>query len=380
MLKLIAKYYLNLVDRVLDFIRGHPPRVQLRSSGTKNALFMYLSQPQTWKSWDPRFSKHENLKQSCHITSILTNQGFTTDVVDMSDTQFVPEKEYDLFIGHGSAASELSITVNALHKACLATGSYGPVAKQKTEERYIRLKGVGRSHVPVKLPSSKITKEYYSGYDSIICFGNNTTASTFSSLALPVHPFPSYPQLSVKPTSRDQASSNHFLFSTSNFYVLKGLDLLLEVFAENQDFHLHICGKVASDFTNAYQDLLDCTTNIHFHGFIRIGGPKWVNICKKCFWYLSPSATEGCQGFALNAMAAGLIPIVSPEIGIDLDEIGHSLGTCTPDEIENVLRTLSQKSNEELRKESEKVILQIQKRYTPLAFTESWKSILLSVQ
>ena len=66
--------------------------------------------------------------------------------------------------------------------------------------------------------------------------------------------------------------------------VHKGLDLVLEAFAGMPEYHLTVCGPVASekDFERGYNQELYHTPNIHTFGWIDVDSPKFINLAAQC--------------------------------------------------------------------------------------------------
>jgi glycosyltransferase involved in cell wall biosynthesis len=82
--------------------------------------------------------------------------------------------------------------------------------------------------------------------------------------------------------------------------------------------HLHVCGPIygEKDFTDEYKKELEETPNVHVYGRLDVGGEKFAEILEKCASVIYPSGGDGTAGAIIQAMHAGLVPIITPETGI----------------------------------------------------------------
>jgi glycosyltransferase involved in cell wall biosynthesis len=126
--------------------------------------------------------------------------------------------------------------------------------------------------------------------------------------------------------------------------VHKGLDLVLEAFAQMPDFHLTVCGPVQheKDFEDAYNKELYHTANILTTGWMDVSSPEFIEIARNCAGLVYPSCSEGQAGSVVTCMRAGLVPIVSLESGVDVsDDFGVSLRESSVNEIREAVTRLS---------------------------------------
>jgi glycosyltransferase involved in cell wall biosynthesis len=356
------------------------PVVHRGPAGAPRALLMYLSQPLTWAEKDPRLNWHENQRQSRQIAEVLVECGYQVDVADLRDDRFVPDGEYQLFIGHGSNAGNIAALMgNETRKICLATGQYGPYANRNVEKRYRELEQRKQIQIEYRMPS-KANPAHYKVFDEIACFGNHQTIDTFSPLEMAVHSFVNYPNPNINFVRRDYMRAKRgFVYIAAQLHVLKGLDLLIEIFSRHPDFHLYVCGKIDSELAQVYKSELSAAKNIHTLGYVQMGGRKWKDICSQSAWYISPSCSDSCQGAALNAMAAGLIPILSQDVGVDLYNAGIRLPDCSIQTVENVVGDATTWNPKLLRTEERRVVKTVYEKYNSDAFGSDWETIINEV-
>jgi len=158
-------------------------------------------------------------------------------------------------------------------------------------------------------------------------------------------------------------------------HVSKGLDWLIEDFADNPDRELFICGKIPDELRAVYAEELE-RPNIHTLGFVQLTSPRFRAVCRKAAWYVSPSATEGCAGSALDAMASGLIPILSDACGVASHGVGKTLRPCTRKSLDMALGEAVGSDLAEvagMARDSRKVVEQY---YLPQHFQDDWNRIL----
>lgn len=164
-----------------------------------------------------------------------------------------------------------------------------------------------------------------------------------------------------------------FLFFGSDGMIHKGLDLLLELFAEElYDCTLFVCGRYENekDFLEEYNKELFQTNNIIPVGFVDISTDKYKEISSRCAYSLLPSCAEACAGSVLTNMSSGIIPIVSKECGFDDDEV-INMPNCRKETIRKYILDYSHKDSQWLEIKSRECMEIVKERYSDVAFTKS---------
>ncbi len=373
--KIVAKT-LNEIEIRKNRRRGHPARITIGPETAKRALLMYRSAPFTWSTNDFRLNWHENFRQSKQIAEVLVECGYQVEVIDIEDSIFIPKKKYNLFIGHGINAVRIANLLDSgVRKICLSTEQFELVANQKTKKRYQNLNLRRGIQLEVKLTAKIIKNHHYKSYNEIVCFGLQHTVDTFASLNMPVSPFPNYANPHVKLIKSSQKNPLHFMCIVGSRHILKGLDLLLEVFSMLPTLHLHICGRIPKNLKTVFAKEL-AAKNIHQYGYVEMGGRAFNAICKKTVFYISPSCSEAMQGATLNAMKAGLIPIISKDVGVDLYGSGFRIKDCSIEAIlENVEQyvTMPEKKLYALGIRAHTIV---KKYYNSEKFKQTWRRII----
>lgn len=322
-----------------------PPHGHLRvTDRPKRALLSYITRPFKLPPDDSRNVQFSNVGIARSIVRVLNELGYIVDVVEYTDTEFVPCREYDLFIGHGGHNFEFiahNLSGDTI-KIYFSTGLYWKEHNRREAERFSWLE----ERRGVRLPYDRwiyYSEEYANqSADGIICLGNQVAKESYSEFPLVINlNNAAYHEDRDDGVKKDFASSrNKFLFFSGGGNVHKGLDLLLEAFV-GVDAHLYICQDIRPDFFEVYRHELEDYPNIHLVRWIVMRSPKFYELVNKCAYVILPSCSEGCAGSVVECMHHGLIPVVSREATIETGNYGVTLRTCSIEEIIEVVQDLS---------------------------------------
>lgn len=341
----------------------------------KNCLLLYIVDPFKYKRINYYHQNYEQVKILCRILSEL---GFNVDVIQFNDTKASLHKNYDLIIDIHPGGNDVykGHMTAGCKKIFYSTGS-DPLSLNNAEElrrkELLRRKGVPTMKVR-QLPT--ISANEYKTLDGMLFMGSTMNIKTYDQYEIKnkfLIKNTGYGFLENKDFSKK--SNKSFLFLSGGGQVLKGLDLLLEIFARNPDLHLYVCGKFMSekDFTTVYYKELFETSNIHPVGFIDITSPEFSEITRECSYLLAPSFSEGQSGAVLTGMSAGLIPIISKECGLEADE-AYFFDDDNLETIEKTIREFSQKPPEWIIENSNKAMQTIKNNHSEKNYYESVKT------
>lgn len=301
------------------------------SQADKRALVSYV---ETLPFWHERYFKYaHNSKLSSYLfCSILNSLGYSVDLRRYDDLDVRMDRTYDFFLGHTNTFIEIKNKIALKGKAVLlVTGSspeFGNEAQHIRAEELFRRSGIQLpEHTANIVPSAS---ETHAAADHVLMLGNDFVLSTW------------YSEFLYKYTLRNNVSAytldfgaerpSNYLFLSSTGQVHRGLDVLLEVFAERSD-HLHICSSVLNepDFVKAYKRELFDRPNIHTHGFVDTSSQRFSNILSDCKFVILPTCSEGQSSSVINAMFCGLLPIVTPNAGLpDVSSCGFLIDEISP--------------------------------------------------
>lgn len=368
-----------IVSRLVGCYRtlfGSPVYACDQKGADKSALLIYLAEPLKWSNDDTRFDRHQNLRQSKQIAELLLSRGYRIKVVQYNDSKFCPAGDYDLVIAHsGLVANKLQkLPKNGL-RICMRTGRHAAFVDRVTGERFALLEK--RKRKALAWTKVGVDDDVYGTYDAIACFdANGTTAATFSQLGIPTYGFRNYANPKIQPVEdKEPNAKNGFLYLAGHLHVLKGLDWLIEIFAKKPELNLYIGGRVSEELKRIYMDEL-ALPNIHMMGFVSLASAQFREICRKTAWYVSPSASEGCAGAVLDAMASGLIPIITTACGVNTHGVGFTLPNPDLNLFSDVIDVACGMQKEKITQQSHLAREIIQQYYRPEHFTEDWSQIL----
>lgn len=352
---------------------------------SKRALLSYLVLPLLPPSRFRDRVKFSNRGIAQEIPRALNELGFKVDIINFDNLSWEPKRDYELFVGHGGINYEwLSRRLPEITKRIyFSTGLYWKEWNIRMAKRLYDITFRRASLLPperfIRYP------EEYANHnaDGIICLGNQEVAKTYGM-------FPKviainnaiYPNNSGNELDKDfDEGRNHFLFFSGRGNVHKGLDLLLEAFAQT-DLHLHICQHMQVDFVNLYYSELTKFPNIHLNGFVKMRSRGFQMQAKQCNWIISASCAEGQPGAILECMGYGLIPILSESNNIDMGHWGLSLKDCTIETIRDTVIQASLTDVNECRIQCQRVIKATKEIYSienfRAAFIQAVKEIVFS--
>ena len=333
--------------------------VTLRPAGEERgrALFSYRIEGFVLAPDDPLILKHTNYWQSVQMARTLTEMGYVVDVIDYRNSDFQPEKEYSLFV---DVRKNMERLAPRLGNGCLKIFHIDTaqiLAHNAAEANrllaLLQRRGTAfspRLHQP---PNRGIEVADYAT-------GNvgDFSLSTFRYAGKPIYALPA-PVAHVYdfPVEKNWSSCRRrFIWLGSNGLVHKGLDLVLDAFANMPDCHLTVCTSLDQDpeFKRAYHRELYEMPNIDTAGWMEMGSERFREIASSCAAVVYPSCSEGLSTSTIECMHAGMIPIVSHETGVPVGDFGCEIHPCTVEQIQQIVRNVAEMNPEELRGRSER--------------------------
>lgn len=324
------------------------------------ALVSYLPLPLIG---DPAFFRgHSNVWESSEIVRIFNRLGYAVDLIAWDDTSFVPTEPYDVVfdIHRNLVRCSGEKTKTIFH----VTGSNPEFSNQAEAIRLRDLKTRrGETICSRRSVGTDDLKKFAEGLaraNLITLIGNEVTAATFPDdiqcKIRQVVATGSFLPETVK-SPRGGIMPSEFLWFNGGGAVLKGLDLVLEVFARHPEFTLNVVGSYLKerDFVDAYRTELFQTPNIKSHGFLFPADRRFMEIASQVRAFISPSCSEGISTAAITCMQAGMVPVISKNSGISLpNQAGILLTECTVTVIENAVLTVAAMGNDGWRSMVEK--------------------------
>ena len=349
-------------------------------------LVSYLSEPLTWKLGDRRFFGHSNFWESSEIVRIINALGYSVDVIKWNDSGFVSQKAYAaIFDIHKNLTRYGGNEAARIFHVTTGDPWFSNMAVRQRVVELTERQGVEVNSCRV-IPEDDVEmfQRNLAAADVISFLGNETTASTFpENIRQKIHFVPvtgSY--LSMHRDPRKTTFASEFLWYGGFGAVHKGLDLTLEVFARHPELILHVVGPYLKekDFTRVYRRELKCCPNIVSHGFIFPSSGRFRKLTERVRAFILPSCSESTSTAAVTCMQYGLLPVVSDNCGIDVDDsMGITLHTCSIDEIEQAVRSLCDAPEEKIRRMTIMAQEYALQKFSRKSFTENMRNVLSSV-
>lgn len=371
---IIARFGIEIIRPNKRFITLKPEK---ECQG--NVLLSYILDPFLLKNGEPIQSSHTNHWESLQVARTFLDLGYCVDVIHYTNKTFTPGKDYSFFI---AARTNFQRIAQLLNEDCVkivhldtAHWLFNGSAEYRRCLDLQQRKGVAlRSFRNVE------TNRAIEYADCATVLGNNFTIDTYSYAEKSIFRIP-LPAITVYPWQEDkdyEISRNHFLWFGGRGLVHKGLDLVLDAFAKMPDYHLTVCGPIQEekDFENAFYKELYQTPNIHTIGWVDVSSPEFTEITKRCIGFIYPSCSEGQSGAVVTCLQAGLIPIISYESGVDVDDFGVILKDCSIDEIKRSIIKISNLPTNELKRMARKAWEYARANHTREKFTQEYKKVI----
>ena len=174
------------------------------------------------------------------------------------------------------------------------------------------------------------------------------------------------------------AASRRFLWIGSDGFVHKGLDLVLEAFADLPGFELFVCGPIFREpaFERAFYRELHRTPNIHTLGWVDPASPRFAELARSSIGIVFPSCSEGGGVSALLGLHAGLLPVVTRESSVDLAPgLDPYLGLAEPAEIRERVQSIAARPPAELQAQARAAWEHVRERHTRERFALRWREV-----
>jgi hypothetical protein len=295
----------------------------------RNALLSYITSPFTGRAT----LVHTNALEALLIAAALRNLKYNVDIVNYDDDRPMEYERYDLLIGFGAPViNSFAERYKPIKVISYLAGMHNYVQNLATLQR---VEDVYHKRHAWLLDSGRFVAHDWTSIslisDATIALGNEVVAETYRRYTnkplfiLPSLYYELYDFREIVAGKDFSVSIKHFLWFGGSGLIHKGLDLVLETFADQPDLHLHICGplQVESAFEACYHQELYALPNIHTYGFITLNSSTLRQLLQTCGWVILPSCAEGGGSSVLNIAAnGGLVPIVTRESSIYIGDFG----------------------------------------------------------
>jgi|CXWL01.1.fsa_nt_gi glycosyltransferase involved in cell wall biosynthesis len=315
-------------------------------------LFSYILDPFLLPADAALPHGHTHFWESREMATAWREAGYAVDAIHWTNGDFTPATAYDVCV---DVRLNLERLKPLLPPSCLRV-MHCETAHWRTNNtnQAARLARIEREH-GVRIRPQKLVEENRAIESAQVAtiLGNRFTMASYAFAGHPIHRVPiSTPATYAWPAAKDFARARRrFIWFGSGGLVHKGLDLVLEAFADQPELDLVVCGPVdrERDFEAAYWRELYATPNIHTLGWVDVLTPAFRDLCDHSLAVVFPSCSEGGGGGVITCMHAGLLPIVTPESSVDVDpSFGVELAAPTVEAIRSVVRELAARPPAEL--------------------------------
>ena len=315
-------------DRTFDAIKA--PVIgydaYLKGNNKGRVLLCYLTEPFHLEPDSPAMSTHQNMQRSIEIARIFNRLGYVVDVVDGYDHTFVPKKEYKVILGerNNNFKRMAEILGDSSLKLCLATGPHPEQTRKAITMCRNAIKKRRCIEIDFKYRSgaAEIPSRYI---DAVIVTHNSYVASTYRPFHENIHCVGNggFDFLQSTIDGKDfMTARNNFMFMASWLFLVRGLDLVLEVFSHLTELNLYVCGPLWNEpeFIDKYERELFHTPNIHVLGRIDLTSNQFKELSRKCAYVIYPCSLMEDPGSVWVPMRCGVIPVVSKEVDLHTEE------------------------------------------------------------
>jgi glycosyltransferase involved in cell wall biosynthesis len=320
---------------------------------------------------------HANYWIATAIVECLSEIGFAVDVTDWRNMHAPPSSDYDLVVGLGRAFTKSCAGPRGrARRIYLGWGLHSTDTINAVAER-VRLL---RERRGVALSQTHPADDGPRFADAVFYLGNEHVRASYAAVTrAPLLQLPNPVVDGIVCTLQQKdfaAARRHFMWMAAYGTLRRALDVLLEVFATEPDCHLWICGDISHErgFCEAYARELKGLTNIHNVGWVDVAGAPFAAVTSRCGYMLYPSVSDGMPGSVVNAMAAGVIPIVTYSAGMETGGLGRIIPSIDDAAIRRAVRESALAEPEDLEKEAQRVANFARTYYSQAAFRQQLSS------
>jgi hypothetical protein len=352
---------------------------------SKRVLLSYITSPFT----DKVNLAHTNTAEAVEIAKTFDKLGYIVDVVDFSNTKQIDFSPYDVVFGFGFPMENSFYSPKKMLRIHYGTGRHPLYQNQQTIKRFADFYDRYGIFIP---DSARLVMHncYFQTAlsDAVITLGGEAEKKVYQQFTnKPVYylsdtAFAVHDATGISDKRNITEAKKHFLWIGGYGLVHKGLDLLLDLFLQRNDIHLHIFGHLDQEpeFMKLYQDKLSKAQNIHPYGFVSLDSELFKNVITLCQWVLSPSCSEGSPTAVLNGCYnGGLIPIVTENSIIPNDGFVQIIPDLTSKAIEETINSAMSLQDNEIQKLTQQVITFSRKHYTIETFGKNMTEILQNI-
>ena len=328
------------------------PRASLSANGERRGRVLISYIPDDILKDESDVSPdHTHFWECRQMALTYADAGFDVDVVKFDDTTVRPDKPYDILV---SARTDLERLSRFLPEQCLKIAHLDTAHFLTHNANALARLADIRQRKGVALRSNRMLEDNWAiEFADMGCvLGNRFTAESYAYAGKPIHriPLSSVQRFEWDEEKDFDACRNTFIWFGSGGFAHKGLDLVIDAFADLPEQRLLICGPVDIEkrFVAAYRDQMYESDNIETIGWVDITTDRFRDITRQTVATLYPSCSEGGGGSVITCMHAGLIPVVTEEASVDIGDTGIELQEASVDQVREAVLRISEMDISEL--------------------------------
>ena len=359
--------------------------VSLRTAGTAkgNVLISYNNEGFLFKRrGEPVPISHPSYYKGMVMAQTFLDLGYDVDAIHCENQRFIPWKPYDVVV---DVRFNLQRLKPYLPETCIkifhcdtAQAVFQNVAEMNRMLAFQQRKGVTVPANRLETPHLGIDHAQY-----LTTCGNDFTIKTYAYSGKPIFRLPSITQTTWPWfENKDLEACRHrFLWYGSRGMIHKGLDLVLEAFTQLPDCHLTVVGPVLNEpeFATAYRDELFHTPNIRCVGWLDNSSDQFRNILEHSIAHVFCSCSEAGAAAVIETMAAGVIPVVTYEASVDVEDYGVLIKDVSIETIIQRIRSIAEMSGDELRRRSRNAWETATAKHRPEQFERAYRTTIETI-
>lgn len=318
---------------------------------------------------------HANYWTATVMVQAFLDRGYIVDIIDCKNPTFIPKHSYTYFV---DLELNLDKRVPHLNSDCIKilhiVSAHWLFQNTAEYERCLAVQNRrGVTVFPQRLMNQVLSIE---SADCATMIGNKFTSDTYAFAGKKIYstPLPAGYEYPFPEEKDINAARKNFVWFGGAGAIHKGLDLVLEAFAEMPEYHLTVFGKSTQDpdVLKAYGRELKEMKNLTVLTYIDFEGPGFEKILQETIAIVYPSCSEGTSGSVVHSMHAGIIPIVNYESGVNVEDFGILLPSTTIENIMTAVRTVATLPETELKRRAKAAWEYARQNYSRENFTKKY--------
>lgn len=324
-------------------------------------------------------TSHEQYWKTIAMAQTFIDLGYNVDVIHTQNQQFIPWKRYEVVVDTRFNLQRLAPYLDSdcikIFHCDTAHIIFHNAAEMKRTLALQERKGV--TIPPNRFERPNLGPEFA---DYITTCGNEFTIGTYRYAKKPIYRLP----ITVEPLwpwpegKNFESCRTRFMWFASRGMVHKGLDLVLEAFAELPEYHLTVAGPVEDEpeFVNLYRRELYHTPNIRFAGWLDKESKQFKELLNQSVGHVFTSCSESGATGVLETMVGGVLPIVTYESSVDVEDYGIFLKNSSIEEIKEGVRMVAAMPAAEVKRRARKAWERVYTGSTRVRFAEAYRALI----